>query len=288
MEQRTEKLIDISSDDEKSDFTENCSKQSSETLSKIYETEQNNSPECQRNYSRLCGYLNKLGNQRILRTFRKRWFVFSENNCKLYYYRSPQDTIPLGEIDISRATFFIEVHKERCGLFTISVPGRDYFLEANSQQTALFWLQELQKYRRTYSLLHTKHLGVQTTSVDTLSGRPQSGLLAEDFLSMKSVEEEKNASLMLPVDCPNDIGDDAITVANNNPFVSAQQKLTDFYNQMKLPSSVKGEKSPSESSHSSPCREVSTPESSVLSSFALKSTGEGESFSIQKNFKSSS
>ncbi|XP_035228027.1 TBC1 domain family member 2B-like isoform X3 [Stegodyphus dumicola] len=287
MEQRNEKLIDFSSDDEKSDFTENCNKQSFETP-KIYETEQNNSPECQRNYSRLCGYLNKLGNQRILRTFRKRWFVFSENNCKLYYYRSPQDAISLGEIDISRATFFIEVHKERCGLFTISVPGRDYFLEANSQQTALFWLQELQKYRRTYSLLHTKHLSVQTTSVDTLSGRPQSGLLAEDFLSMKSVEEEKNASLMLPVDCPNDIGDDAITVGSNNPFVSAQQKLSDFCNQMKLPSSVKGEKSPSESSHSSPCKEVSTPESSVSSSFALKSTGEGESFSVQKNFKSSS
>lgn len=73
-----------------------------------------------KSYSRLCGYLNKLGNRAILKTFRKRWFVFCESNCKLYYYRTHQDQVPLGEIDISQATFSFEVDsKERTGLFTI-------------------------------------------------------------------------------------------------------------------------------------------------------------------------
>lgn len=73
-----------------------------------------------KHYARLCGYLNKLGNQKILKTFRKRWFVFNESNCKLYYYRSPNDQIPLGEIDISQATFSFDVtNADRSGLFTI-------------------------------------------------------------------------------------------------------------------------------------------------------------------------
>lgn len=73
-----------------------------------------------KNYSRLCGYLNKLGNQKNLKTFRKRWFVFNDNNCKLYYYRSPHDQVPLGEIDISQATFSFDISdKERPGLFSI-------------------------------------------------------------------------------------------------------------------------------------------------------------------------
>lgn len=73
-----------------------------------------------KHYSRLCGYLNKLGNQKILKTFRKRWFVFNDNNCKLYYYRSPHEQVPLGEIDISQATFSFDISdKERPGLFTI-------------------------------------------------------------------------------------------------------------------------------------------------------------------------
>lgn len=73
-----------------------------------------------KHYSRLCGYLNKLGNQKILKTFRKRWFVFNDNNCKLYYYRSPHEQVPLGEIDISQATFSFDVSdKERPGLFTV-------------------------------------------------------------------------------------------------------------------------------------------------------------------------
>lgn len=51
-----------------------------------------------------------------------------------------------------------------------SVPGRDYSLEANNRQTCLFWLQELQKYRRVNSLLRTKVISEESSSVNALTG----------------------------------------------------------------------------------------------------------------------
>ncbi|XP_054706604.1 TBC1 domain family member 2B-like [Uloborus diversus] len=207
-----------------------------------------------RHYSRLCGYLNKLGNNKILKTFRRRWFVFSENNCKLYYYRSPQDQEPLGEIDISQATFTFDVtNKERTGSFKISVPGRDYFLEANNRQTCLFWLQELQKHRRANSAFRTKNITEQSTSVNNLAGRPQSGLLAKELPDFNT--DEKIVPLMLPVDCPKDeIGDDS-ALNRRSSFLNSHQKFNLFYNQVKSASFVKYDKSPSESSLNSPSTE---------------------------------
>ena len=59
----------------------------------------------------LCGYLNKckLGARGIGQlVFKRRWFVHADATCKLLYYRTPQDAIPLGDIDIGRATFTLE------------------------------------------------------------------------------------------------------------------------------------------------------------------------------------
>ncbi len=59
----------------------------------------------------LCGYLNKykVGARGLGKNFKKRWFVFVDNSCKLLYFRTPQDIVPLGEIDVSNASFNIEV-----------------------------------------------------------------------------------------------------------------------------------------------------------------------------------
>ncbi|XP_076371303.1 uncharacterized protein LOC143257061 [Tachypleus tridentatus] len=86
---------------------------SSETNNSVQQKPQNDN-------SKLCGYLNKLGSRGLLKSFKRRWFVFSENSCKLYYYRTPEDLLPLGEIDISKATFSFDVSPEKPGLFTVS------------------------------------------------------------------------------------------------------------------------------------------------------------------------
>lgn len=55
--------------------------------------------------SRLCGYLQKLSGKGPLRGYRSRWFVFDSRRCYLYYFKSPQDALPLGHLDIADACF---------------------------------------------------------------------------------------------------------------------------------------------------------------------------------------
>ena len=49
---------------------------------------------------------------------RKRWMVFSERTCNVYYYKSKGDTDALGEINIAAATFNYDP-EEPDGLFSI-------------------------------------------------------------------------------------------------------------------------------------------------------------------------
>ena len=69
--------------------------------------------------TRLCGWLNKCGNIGFVKTAKPLWFVFSDDTCKLYFYRNPQDLLPLGEIDIKHASFYFDANNHRPGLFEI-------------------------------------------------------------------------------------------------------------------------------------------------------------------------
>lgn len=54
---------------------------------------------------KLCGYLQKLSGKGPLRGFRSRWFVFDPRRCYLYYFKGPQEALPLGYLDIASACF---------------------------------------------------------------------------------------------------------------------------------------------------------------------------------------
>lgn len=62
--------------------------------------------------ARLCGYLQKLSGKGPLRGYRSRWFVFDARRCYLYYFKSPQDALPLGRLDIADACFIYEGPEE--------------------------------------------------------------------------------------------------------------------------------------------------------------------------------
>lgn len=62
--------------------------------------------------SRLCGYLQKLSGKGPLRGYRSRWFVFDSRRCYLYYFKSPQDALPLGHLDIADACFSYQGREE--------------------------------------------------------------------------------------------------------------------------------------------------------------------------------
>lgn len=102
--------------------------------------------------SKLCGWLHITTNKGPLKINRLRWFAYSDTNSRLYFYRNPHDFLPLGEIDISHATFYFDPSKtDKPGGFEIRSENKDYYLEAPDRAVMMFWLQELQKRRRNHA-----------------------------------------------------------------------------------------------------------------------------------------
>ncbi|XP_059500120.1 TBC1 domain family member 2A isoform X2 [Stegostoma tigrinum] len=95
---------------------------------------------------KLCGYLNKLGGKGPLKGCKTRWFVYDQEMCHLYYFRTTQDNNPLGRIDLSNAAFNYCVEADE-GTFEISTPEKHYTLKAKNKDAMMYWLQQLQQKR---------------------------------------------------------------------------------------------------------------------------------------------
>ncbi|XP_042553695.1 LOW QUALITY PROTEIN: TBC1 domain family member 2B [Dipodomys spectabilis] len=107
--------------------------------------------------ARLCGYLQKLSGKGPLRGYRSRWFVFDARRCCLYYFKSPQDALPLGRLDIADACFSYdgpddaaEPGAEPPAHFQVHSAGPVTVLKAPNRQLMTYWLQELQQKRWEY------------------------------------------------------------------------------------------------------------------------------------------
>ncbi|XP_047190310.1 TBC1 domain family member 2A isoform X2 [Scophthalmus maximus] len=75
---------------------------------------------------KLCGFLQKQGGP--LRAWKQRWFTYEEKKNQLFYYRTPQDVMPLGRVELSGATFTYPLKAER-GTFHIKTPERTFTLQ---------------------------------------------------------------------------------------------------------------------------------------------------------------
>ncbi|XP_075961342.1 TBC1 domain family member 2A [Anarhichas minor] len=93
---------------------------------------------------KLCGFLQKQGGP--LRAWKQRWFTYEEKKNQLFYYRTPQDVTPLGQVELCSTTFSYPLKAER-GTFHIRTPERTFILKAVSQDLMLYWLQQLQVRR---------------------------------------------------------------------------------------------------------------------------------------------
>ncbi|NP_001400723.1 TBC1 domain family member 2B [Rattus norvegicus] len=107
--------------------------------------------------SRLCGYLQKLSGKGPLRGYRSRWFVFDSRRCYLYYFKSPQDALPLGHLDIADACFSYQGRDEAAEPgadppthFQVHSAGVVTVLKAPNRELMTYWLQELQQKRWEY------------------------------------------------------------------------------------------------------------------------------------------
>ncbi|XP_034453708.1 TBC1 domain family member 2A isoform X2 [Hippoglossus hippoglossus] len=93
---------------------------------------------------KLCSFLQKQGGP--LRAWKDRWFTYEDKKNQLFYYRTPQDVMPLGRVELSDATFTYPL-KAETGTFHIKTHERTFTLKAQTQELMLYWLQQLQVKR---------------------------------------------------------------------------------------------------------------------------------------------
>ncbi|KAI3370699.1 hypothetical protein L3Q82_007257 [Scortum barcoo] len=128
--------------------------------------------------SKLCGYLNKLSGKGPLRGYKTRWFVYDPRKCYLYYFKTPQDALPLGHIEIGDACFSYDVEAEE-GQFEIRTAEKEFLLKAPNRQVMHYWLQQLQQKRWEYSSTRGSGLRDSWSSLTTLVYSP-TGLVGKD------------------------------------------------------------------------------------------------------------
>lgn len=75
---------------------------------------------------KLCGFLLKQGGP--LKAWKLRWFTYEDKKNQLFYYRTPQDVMPLGRIELCSATFTYPL-KADTGTFHIKTPDRTFILK---------------------------------------------------------------------------------------------------------------------------------------------------------------
>ncbi|CAN9499330.1 unnamed protein product [Ophioblennius macclurei] len=127
--------------------------------------------------SKLCGYLNKLSGKGPLRGYKPRWFVYDPRKCYLYYFKTPQDALPLGHIEIGDASFVYDVEGEE-GQFEVRTAEKEFLLKAPSKQVMHYWLQQLQQKRWEYS--NTRGTGQRDSWSSPTLAYPPSGLVSKD------------------------------------------------------------------------------------------------------------
>ncbi|XP_045068719.1 TBC1 domain family member 2B [Coregonus clupeaformis] len=151
---------------------ENSTREPSIQASKLVDAGEPESPKDP--VAKLCGYLTKLAGKGPLRGFKLRWFVYDERKCYLYYFKTPQDALPLGHIAIGEASFSYDVEGDE-GQFEIRTAGKEFLLKAPNRQVMQYWLQQLQQKRWEFS--NTRGSGQRDS---WSSPTPYTGLVAKD------------------------------------------------------------------------------------------------------------
>lgn len=196
---------------------------------------------------KLQGWLNHrargIGN---LKGTRMRWFVFGDENCKLYYYRDPQDLLPVGEVSISTASFYFDGgNTEKPGQFQIKSDGKDVILDAGSRKNMMYWLQSLQNKRREYSLKRVKLSPDRIGQWSAVRASNVGGLISTEIASSNDslhvfdpgrVVTDKLPEIHIPVSESQNISSGLV---NSKP--SSISKLTSFksaLSNIKLPGNI--------------------------------------------------
>lgn len=95
-----------------------------------------------------------IGAKGLRQMMKTRWFVYDKKAGRLRYYRNEKEeqsgSDPLGDIDVSSATFCYDVGEDNSGEFTICSKAGEFVVSAGTAEKRMYWLQQLQKARREF------------------------------------------------------------------------------------------------------------------------------------------
>ncbi|XP_069972285.1 TBC1 domain family member 2B isoform X3 [Penaeus vannamei] len=157
-------------------------------------------------------------------SIKKRWFVYSDRVCKLYYYKQKNDSEPIGTIDIALATFFFDPESKNEGLFTIRCANDEWILEASSAQGRMYWIQQLQAARREFSQRRT----ATATCRSPNASQPEMGLLHDNQLKSPDPTPDPHSDLMKPVSKPSDTEKGNLPPKHPSALLDARLALSNF------------------------------------------------------------
>eukprot|EP01122_Echinamoeba_exundans_P000338 TRINITY_DN10304_c0_g1_i1.p1 TRINITY_DN10304_c0_g1~~TRINITY_DN10304_c0_g1_i1.p1 ORF type:complete len:124 (-),score=16.66 TRINITY_DN10304_c0_g1_i1:157-504(-) len=86
----------------------------------------------------ISGWMKKKGDKGIVKGWKNRWFQ-EKDDKKIYYYESRGDTNALGAIEIASITA-VSTNTEGAFGFSVTVPGRVYYLQAFTEHDRQDWL----------------------------------------------------------------------------------------------------------------------------------------------------
>jgi len=94
----------------------------------------------------LSGYLHKLGEKGLFKSWKKRWFFTFPKERRIYYAESDSDTRPLGFIDMEPVIAVAASQTTKFGIDVVA-PNRTYYLQAANEPERQHWIDGLRKYQ---------------------------------------------------------------------------------------------------------------------------------------------
>lgn len=91
----------------------------------------------------LMGWLYKLGNRGLMKTYKWRFFVYDDYTGYLNYYKSNDAKhAPMGYVDIA-ACRSIETTDPELKRFKLNLPKRTWILMSSGPEETIFWMEQL-------------------------------------------------------------------------------------------------------------------------------------------------
>ncbi|EFA81498.1 pleckstrin domain-containing protein [Heterostelium album PN500] len=132
----------------------------------------------------LQGYLKKLGEKGLVKSYKKRWFLQKDN--KLYYYEKEGDTTSFGFINLPD---MIGVKTIDSG-FELVTPGRVYNFQVLKAADLNYWTEGLKEFKKYYTALQNS---LKQANSSSMSDLPSNQMSLGDLRRLSTIDNSSGS-----------------------------------------------------------------------------------------------